>query len=95
MTATARLTALATLPIVAISALISGLFCPVIIAAAGSLVFGPDSTFYSVLKIACFLWAAWEVMNWWARFRVTTVSLIRPAPAPRKARRPRRNTRRR
>lgn len=90
MTASARLTALATLPFIAAWALVTGLFCPVIIGAAAGIIFTPDSTFYSLIKIVCFLWGSWVVLTWWERFRVTTVTLVRPQPAPRKARRPRR-----
>lgn len=88
MTTTARLTALASLPFIAAWALIASLFCPIIIAAAASIIFTPDSDFYGLLKIACFLWGAWEVLKWWEGCR-TTVKLIH-SPGSRKARRPRR-----
>lgn len=92
MTATARLTALAALPFLAVWELVAALLCPVTIGAVGSLIFTPDSTFYAALKIVCFVWGAWQVYLWWSEVQALTHAITR---APRQARRPRRTATRR
>lgn len=65
MPATTKLAILVTMPLTALVDLFWALFWPLTIGVAAQLVFGPDSTSYSIISFVCFLWGVARAWNWW------------------------------